>query len=291
MRIRYFAESFFLFITASICANTNILAVEGSNVAEECSGTTTAATTKSSSSLSLSSTSSSCPDHQSQSSVISVEGVELPGKKTLNDGNEMISLYRNGHGIRFISFFGMNIRIYVASFYSAIPILTVEQIMGKEKEDDTGLRADIGDNDDDDDDDDDYNITNHGPLQFDFTFLRYVGKSRVVSAWTQQIDHSVSCRDYEGYEADRQKFIELLSSQPIENLGTQSVLLIDNETHLIDQGKLMGIIKGKNFQRSFLSMWFGSMAVSEELKLNLLGGDAHPSQAQQTTTTTTILEQ
>ena len=288
MRIRYFAESFFLFITASICTkNMNFLAVEGSNVAEECSGTTTAATTKSSSSSS--SSSSSCPEHQPQSSVISVEGVELPGKKTLNDGNEVISLYRNGHGIRFISFFGMNIRIYVASFYSAIPILTVEQIMGKEKKDDAGLRADIGDNDEDDDD---YNITNHGPLQFDFTFLRYVGKSRVVSAWTQQIDHSVSCRDYEGYEADRRKFIELLSSQPIENSGTQSVLLIDNETHLIDQGELMGIIKGKNFQRSFLSMWFGSKAVSEELKLNLLGGDVHTSaQVKQITTTTTFLEQ
>jgi len=278
-----------------------IIAVEG-NVAEECSvATTSAATTKSSSSSSsscsstattelLSTSPPSSTEHQQQSSVISVEGVNLLGKKLLNDDNEIISLYRNGHGIRFISFFGMNIRIYVASFYSAKPILTVEQIMGKEIEGNEELGADTGDNDDDDNDDDN-NITNHGPLQFDFTFLRYVGKSRVVSAWTQQIDHSASSRDYEGYEADRQKFIELSSSQPIENLGTQSVLLMGNETRIIDQGKLMGIIKGKNFQRSFLSMWFGSMAVSEELKLNLLGGDAHPSQAQQTTTTTTILEQ
>ena len=112
-----------------------------------------------------------------------------------------------------------------------------------------------------------------------------------MSAWKQQLDHSVTYTDYDEYETEKAKFIQLLSSQPIENLGTQSVQLIDGETRIIDQGKLMGIIRGKKFQRSFLSMWFGPMAVSDELKLNFLRGDAHPTTTSTATTTTTILQQ
>jgi hypothetical protein len=221
------------------------------------------------------STSTSIFTSTSTSKIISVEGVDLPGMRIL-DG---ISLYRNGHGMRFIPFFGLSIKIYVASVYSSIPILTVEQIMGKEKVDGNGDGNGYNNN-----------VDNHhhhdGPIQLDFTFLRYVGKSRVVSAWKQQLDHSVTYKDYDEYETDKAKFIQLLSSQPIENLGTQSVQLINSETRIIDQGKLMGIIRGKKFQRSFLSMWFGPMAVSDELKLNFLRGDAHP-----TTSTASILQQ
>jgi hypothetical protein len=285
----------------------NIITVEGTsnavnvnNVAsEECaatgtttsSATTTATTIASSSSLPEPSVQQQQQQHQQQrselelestpiSKIISVEGVDLPGMRIL-DG---ISLYRNGHGMRFIPFFGLSIKIYVASLYSSIPILTVEQIMGKEKDEEKV-------------DDDVYGHNNnvvdhhhhhhHGPIQLDFTFLRYVGKSRVVSAWKQQLDHSVTYKDYDEYETDKAKFIQLSSSQPIEKFGSQSVQLINNETRIIDQGKLMGIIRGTKFQRSFLSMWFGPMAVSDELKLNFLRGDAHPITA---TATATILQ-
>ena len=171
------------------------------------------------------------------SSPITVEGVELPDHRVI-DG---MQLKRNGHGLRSLTYFGIGIRIYVASMYSSKPILTAQQAMHQDAPD-------------------------NGPIQLDFTFLRYVRQSQVVSAWTQQLDHSISYKEYEGYDADRQRFIDLASSGPIENQGRQSVQLVGEETRIIDQGKLKGVIPGKNFQRSFLSMWFGNIAVAEDLK-------------------------
>lgn len=196
---------------------------------------------------------------------ITVEDVELPGHVVVD--NQI--LIRNGHGLRSITYFGIGIRIYVAAMYSAVPILSVEQIMGNASEQDQDnsptAALNVG-----------LTSTHHnGPLQLDFTFLRYVRQYQVVSAWQQQLDHSVTYRDYGGYEADRDRFIELASGGPIEKYGTQSVQLVGDEVRIIDQGKLVGVIHGRNFQRSFLSMWFGSMAVAEDLKANLLRGDEH----------------
>eukprot|EP00534_Pseudo-nitzschia_fraudulenta_P009387 CAMPEP_0201162056 /NCGR_PEP_ID=MMETSP0851-20130426/50391_1 /ASSEMBLY_ACC=CAM_ASM_000631 /TAXON_ID=183588 /ORGANISM="Pseudo-nitzschia fraudulenta, Strain WWA7" /LENGTH=274 /DNA_ID=CAMNT_0047441749 /DNA_START=264 /DNA_END=1088 /DNA_ORIENTATION=- len=200
---------------------------------------------------------------------ISVEGIELPGYRVVDGTN----LYRNGHGMRSLVYFGIGIRIYVAAMYSVKPILSVSQAMGEATTqanfgvDAAATVGRIVDNKS-------YHNDN-GPLQLDFTFLRYVRQSQVVSAWTQQLDHSVAYKDYDGYEADRDQFIALASGGPIENSGTQSVVLVGDETRIIDQGTQTGVILGKDFQRSFLSMWFGPMAVSEELKLNLLKGDEH----------------
>lgn len=214
-----------------------------------------------------------------------VEGVELPGHVEV-DG---VPLIRNGHGLRSITYFGIGIKIYVASMFSAKPILSADQAMGNTYEQrndegnihrviDASLTTDASASDHSSQD----NNSNNGPIQLDFTFLRYVRQSQVVSAWTQQLDHSVTYRDYEGYEADKDRFIQLASRKPIENHGTQSVQLVGDETRIIDQGTLTGVIPGRNFQRSFLSMWFGSMAVSEDLKNNLLRGDEHhPSKIQQ----------
>lgn len=185
-----------------------------------------------------------------RASSITVEDIELPGHRVV-DG---IDLKRNGHGLRSLTYFGIGIRIYVASMYSARPILSADQAMGETS------TTDAPDN---------------GPIQLDFTFLRYVRQSQVVSAWKQQLDHSVTHKDYEGYEADRERFIELASGGPIQKQGTQSVLVVGDETRIIDQGRLTGVIHGRNFQLSFLSMWFGSMAVAEDLKANLLRGDEH----------------
>ena len=178
-----------------------------------------------------------------EAEAITVEGVQVPGHQVV-DG---VPLLRNGHGLRSLTYFGIGIRIYVASMYTTKPILTAEQAMEHES----------------------------GPIQLDFTFLRYVRQGQVVSAWTQQLDHSVTYKDYEGYDADRNRFIELASGGPIENQGTQTIQMVGDETRIIDQGKLTGIIKGRNFQKSFLSIWFGSMAVAEDLKANLSRGDEH----------------
>jgi len=218
-----------------------------------------------------------------------VEGVALPGHVEV-DG---VPLIRNGHGLRSITYFGIGIRIYLASMYSAKPILSADQAMGNTHEQrndednihsviDASLTTTTPDAIGPDNSSQDINNNNNGPIQLDFTFLRYVRQSQVVSAWTQQLDHSVTYRDYEGYETDKDRFIQLASGGPIENHGTQSVQLVGDETRIIDQGTLTGVIPGRNFQRSFLSMWFGSMAVSEDLKNNLLRGDEHhPSKIQQ----------
>ena len=118
-------------------------------------------------------------------------------------------------------------------------------------------------------------MNSHGesPMQMDFTFLRSVGKSRVISAWTQQLEHSVSYR-YDGYEKDRDSFINMFAS-PIAYRGTQTVQLIGDNTVIVDQGVHKGHIPGKNFQQAFLSMWFGERAVAEDLKAGLLDGAAH----------------
>jgi hypothetical protein len=168
-------------------------------------------------------------------------GIALPDVMHV-DG---VELKRNGHGIRSIRFLGMNINIYVAGLYSPKPLLS---------EDDVYSHRD-------------------GPIQMDFTFLRSVGRSKVISAWSQQLESSVS-HMYDGYEQDRDTFIDMFSNH-IAYGGTQTVQLVGDNTVIVDQGVQKGAIPGRNFQMAFLSMWFGERAVAEDLKEGLLNGAAH----------------
>jgi Chalcone isomerase-like len=180
---------------------------------------------------------------EATAATTSPDTVELPNWKHL-DG---VALKKNGHGVRSINVLGWEINVYVAGLYSAVPLLTEKDV-----------------------------LDSHGqshPMQLDFTFLRTVDKGRVVSAWTQQLDHSVSYK-YEGYETDRATFINLLSNK-IENGGTQTVQLSGDKTVIVDQGVHKGDIVGRDFQRAFLSMWFGERAVADDLKANLLNGSYH----------------
>ena len=43
------------------------------------------------------------------------------------------------------------------------------------------------------------------------------------------------------------------------------------DTLVYDSGELKGTIRGRDFQRAFLSLWFGSKPVMPELKAALLG--------------------
>ena len=164
-----------------------------------------------------------------------LEGVQLPLTKEVNG----VTLGRNGEGVRHVSFFGMTLRIYVAGFWTAAQMHSVEEIMECQR-----------------------------PKQLDFTFLRSVSQSRVTGAWRHQLDESVTHK-YQGYEADRDAFVNAFG--PIESGGTETVLMVGNETHLIDQGDFKLKIVGTEFQKSFLSMWFGDQAVTPDLKIGLLG--------------------
>jgi hypothetical protein len=167
--------------------------------------------------------------------TVVLEGIHLPETKVV-DG---ITLFRNGEGVRNFSFLGMNVRIYVASLWTTDLLQSVGEVMACDQ-----------------------------PKQMDFTFLRSVGQSRVTGAWHHQLEVSVTYK-YDGYEADRDSFIAAFG--PIESGGTETVLLMRNETHFIDQGVLKLKVPGKDFQRAFLSMWFGEKAVTPDLKSGLLG--------------------
>jgi hypothetical protein len=53
--------------------------------------------------------------------------------------------------------------------------------------------------------------------------------------------------------------------------GVEMVQLIGTETLIYDGGQLKGTIPGRDFQKAFLSMWFGSNPVQQDLKAALLG--------------------
>jgi hypothetical protein len=169
------------------------------------------------------------------------KGIDLPDTRHVNG----VKLQRNGHGIRSISFFGMDVKVYVAGFYTKVPLTSEADVLE----------------------------CRDSPMQIDFTFLRSFNKGKVTSAWEQQMEYSVSYK-YDGYEKDRDSFIEQLSS-PIAYGGPQTVQLIDDKTVIIVQGSQKGTIPGREFQQAFLSMWFGERAVAEDLKNGLLSGAVH----------------
>jgi len=172
----------------------------------------------------------------------SFEGIKLPEIRQING----VELHKNGHGLRSIHFFGMEVKVYVAVFYSQKPLLNGEDVLA----------------------------CDDSPMILDFTFLRNVSKNRVISAWRQQIDYSSSF-GYEEFEKDKDAFIEMLTS-PISNGGTQTIQIVDDDTIFIDQGVQKGIIRGRNFQKLFLSIFFGEHAVTEDLKSGLLSGHSYP---------------
>ena len=166
-----------------------------------------------------------------------LDGVHLSETKYVNG----TLLTRNGEGVRSVPFLGLTIKVYVAGFYTATPPLRTFQEV----------------------------LDCPGPHQLDFCFVRSVGQSRVKQAWSQQLDASVSYR-YPGYEQDRNDFIAMFG--PIATGGTETVQFLDrNTTVVIDQGTVKGVIHGHDFQKAFLSMWFGDQPVTTELKDGLLG--------------------
>jgi len=180
----------------------------------------------------------------------------------------------NDAGVRSISFFGLNVKVYVAGLYTERPLRSVDCVIGfppmrepsknSEGNNFTISSADHTFIDTSKTSDADLNQV----MQFDFTFLRSIGQGRVTSAWEQQLEHSVSLK-YDGYEDDRDAFVSMFG--PLEEGGVESVILVGDETHVVDQGVRKGMIRGQNFQGAFLSMWFGERAVCNILMRGLLG--------------------
>ena len=166
---------------------------------------------------------------------VRIEGVDVPGHCFLQGH----SLRLNGAGLRTFSLLAVPIKVYVASFYSPLPLKTEQDVLHAS-----------------------------GPMQFDFSFLRSVGREDVRKAWTAQFARSVSYT-YPGYPEDRDSFVAMFGG--VRQGGMERVQLVGTNTLIFDSGSLRGTIPGGNFQKAFLSLWFGSKPVSKKLKSELLG--------------------
>lgn len=164
-----------------------------------------------------------------------VEGVEVPGAVSV-DGQ---SLSLNGTGVRSIKLAFVPFKVYVAAFFAP-----------------EALRSDRA------------VLASDGPLEFQFTFLRSANQGQVDDGWNQQFRFSVT-DPYEGLAADQAKFVGMFD--PIGKGETQRVVLVGDETKVYDVGTYKGSVKGRDFQKAFLSLFFGSKPASAALKSGLLG--------------------
>ncbi len=165
--------------------------------------------------------------------AITLEGVDVSESKVISG----ITLNLNGAGVRTATVF--NVRLYVAAFYTPQPLKTPEEV-----------------------------FTSNGPLRFDFTFLRPFIDKKVEDAWRWQFEQSSSHR-YDGYEKDAGEFSAMFGA--VKKYGVETVEIEGDETRVYNDGVLRGSIKGKEFQKSFLTLWFGPKPVMNSLKAQLLG--------------------
>lgn len=167
--------------------------------------------------------------------ALELEGVDVPGQTTVAGK----TLKLNGTGVRTVTLAFIPIKAYVAAFYAPS---SVDSEAAVEK--------------------------SPGPLKFTFTFLQGVNQSQVTQAWNAQFKAS-NTHDYPGLAKDQEDFVKCFG--PLSKMGVESVEIIGDETRAYDNGTLKGTIKGKDFQKAFLSMWFGSRPVMTTLKSSLLG--------------------
>jgi hypothetical protein len=166
---------------------------------------------------------------------LEIEGVKVPPQSSVNGQ----SLSLNGAGLRTVSIAFIPIKAYVAAFYTPAALKSEEAV-----------------------------LASPGPLQFTFTFLKSVTQTQAVNAWQSQIQASMTY-SYPGIEKDRTAFIGMFGA--INQGGTEMIQLVGSETQVYDNGKLKGTIQGRDFQKAFLSVWFGSNPVQQDLKAALLG--------------------
>ncbi len=169
------------------------------------------------------------------SKALTIEGVDVAPQAEVAGK----TLPLNGAGLRTVTLAFIPIKAYVASFYAPKPLRSYDAV-----------------------------LASPGPLQFNFTFLQGVSQKQVTDAWTAQFKKSASFT-YPDLANDQSKFISFFG--PLKKGGIETVEIEGNETRAYDNGTLKGTIQGKNFQKAFLSLWFGSSPVQDSLKSDLLG--------------------
>lgn len=169
------------------------------------------------------------------SKALTMQGVEVAPQAVVSGK----TLPLNGAGLRTVTLAFIPIKAYVASFYAPTPLRSYEAVLASQ-----------------------------GPLQFNFTFLQGVSQKQVTDAWTAQFKESATAT-YPDLAKDQAAFIGFFG--PLKKGGVETVEIVGNETRAYDNGTLRGTIQGENFQKAFLSLWFGSSPVQASLKSDLLG--------------------
>lgn len=166
---------------------------------------------------------------------MTIEGVTLPKEVSVAGA----TLPLNGAGLRVFRLGPVPIKVYVAALYAPSPVRSSEEV-----------------------------LASSGPLQFDFIFLRGFSQAQVTEAWNAQFKESVSY-DYAGLADDQRAFVASFGA--LRKGTRQTVTFVGSETQVFEDGVLQGTVRGRDFQRAFLSLWFGAKPVAAELKEALLG--------------------
>jgi len=167
--------------------------------------------------------------------ALEIEGIGIPQTATVSGQ----TLRLNGAGLRTVVLLIVPVKAYVASFYAPSPLRSENAV-----------------------------LASPGPMQFNFTFLQAVPQGQVARAWQAQFEDSVSCT-YPGFAGDRDAFIKMFGA--LKKGGVETVELDADVTRVYDDGILKGSVQGRDFQKAFLSLWFGSKPVMPSLKSALLG--------------------
>lgn len=107
------------------------------------------------------------------------------------------------------------------------------------------------------------------PACFEIHYLREFDKKDVDRAWDFQFKES-SMHAYQSESQDRELLKKFFGD--IKKGSTHLFELGKGETFLRENGELKGKITGEDFQKSFISIWFGKKPPTEDLQTELLGG-------------------
>jgi hypothetical protein len=166
-------------------------------------------------------------------SGVKLEGVDIPEKLTCAGQELPVS----GYGLRTATFF--KIKIYVLGIYANKKIQ-----QGRIEE------------------------LNQRPLCFSFTYLKDFSDKDVDRAWDYQFKESAD-HSYPELKNDLKSLKSFFGE--IKGNRKQMIEIHEDSVQFYENDKNVGTIKGKDFQKAFLSIWFGKNPPTEDLKKSLLG--------------------
>lgn len=107
------------------------------------------------------------------------------------------------------------------------------------------------------------------PLGIEITYLRDFDKGDVDRAWDYQFKES---SDYD-YKTEAEDLVALKKLFGDISGDRKHLFYLKNDvTQIYENGKLKGEIKGSDFQKNFISLWFGKNPPTPEVKKELLKG-------------------